>query len=75
MPNNVNKSLILKDLPKNITEIYIYGDGNNDIPLFRTRLNIPKKLHCIGQNIKLKNLSNILLNDYQSLFKYLTKYL
>ena len=76
MPEGTSKALIFRDLPAVIDTVCIYGNGTNDADMFNATIDIPKTLHCVGNNPLLVKLCDVHLENPNMLADYLIeKYL
>lgn len=72
LPSWVNKSLLTKYLSKDVTELNIYWNWDNDIGLFKVTIpNITINRFSVWNNQELNLLSNQNFKDHNNLFKHL----
>jgi len=73
MPTGTSKANIFHNLPAEIKEVFIYGDGANDVEMFNAKLpsSIKKTLHSVGNNQALVEIADVKLKDPADLADYL----
>ena len=73
MPTGTSKANIFHNLPAEIKEVFIYGDGANDVEMFNAKLpsGIKKTLHSVGDKQALVEIADVKLKDPADLANYL----
>jgi hypothetical protein len=75
LPRDTNKSKIFDFINlKNIKDINIYWNWDNDYELFLKWKSFWANLYCIWNNKKLRNLADKKFSDYTELFTFLNHY-